>query len=137
MKTKTKIAYFLPLCLIATLFSATSVNAMDTYPEHNIIKPYYENFSGIYPTISIGANGLLKGVVSIQVKNSESFTLTLNLQQQKNGRWITLDSKQSTHSSNTVISDTVYVVSGYNYRVQATVEFADETETATSSIVYY
>ncbi|WP_409967679.1 hypothetical protein RFF05_14025 [Bengtsoniella intestinalis] len=142
MKIKTRMTKLISLCMMLALTLASTAHATNAYPtqmqkEVHIIQPRYEYIEFFRSSLQISNSGVAECAVTVRMNTSENYTMKIILQRQVNGSWYDYATWDYNGSTGTSIKQSKTVVSGYNYRVQATIEFADETEIATSSVVYY
>lgn len=95
-------------------------------------------------SIYVDANGVatVKCAVYANDNLATRVEISANLQQYKNGRWITLETfTAESDSHRTNLTETYSVSKGYSYRVQATIKAysgsASESRTVTSSEATY
>lgn len=117
---------------------------MDTNNQNTIAMPCMEYIASSRTTLNIDSNGTAKVNCSVYGYSGTTtkVKITAKLQQYKNGSWITVKTfTASADSHYKIMSESCDVVSGYKYRVQATVSAYSgslvETRTETSSEIYY
>lgn len=140
---KKGIIFLLAMVMICSFTMPVLADAWKLKEDDLVISPMYTYISSAEVQMYINSSG--KATVETYLLGNSQVTstkATINLQQYKNGRWTTI--KTWNESSSTRIlnfSDTYYVTSGYNYRVQSTVTaysgINSERTTLTSSSQSY
>ncbi|MEG0899998.1 MAG: hypothetical protein RSF40_09860 [Oscillospiraceae bacterium] len=124
-------------------FAAESTTMPSSAVQYSI-SPYMDYIAQANGTLYINSNGT--ATVDCDVYGYQGTTtrveISANLQQYKNGRWVTIKTfTASSNSHRTSLSETHSVSKGYSYRVQATIKAYSgssvETRTVTSSEASY
>lgn len=115
------------------------VSTDEDTPKHRMTY-IYEASSSI--NINTSGTATVKASVTGYNGTTTNVSLVTNLQQYKNGSWVTIKTFNSSSASyRTSLSDTYSVSKGYSYRVQTTVKAYSgsdvETRTVTSSTANY
>ncbi len=127
------------LLIIGSGLSSISASAADSVPVPYML--YIANSSCDLYISSSGTATVDATIVGYQGTTTK-VDITANLQQYKNGSWVTLKTFTSTSATYRAdLSETYNVSTGYSYRIQATVKAysgsASETQTMTSSVAKY
>ncbi len=108
--------------IIFLIIISTPVHASNNYgdtklSENTIITPYFTNISVFDSTLKISSYGKASVSSYLTARNIDRLTIEVDLQQLKDGRWLSL--KKWTESSNNTsggLNGSYYVPKGYIYR---------------------
>lgn len=148
---------FLSLAVTAIFFGSVNTFSTNVYASDEVLSAdsnssNYEEMSkhrmtyisNASSSINISSNGMATATASVTGYQgaTTSVSLVTDLQQYKNGSWVTIKSFNSSSASyRTSLSGTYSVAKGYSYRVQTTVKAyagsAVETRTVTSTTASY
>lgn len=86
--------------------------------DRTIIQPRFTNISIFQNVFDISANGKSSITTYLTARNVDEVRVTANLQQSKNGVWVTIKSWSNTSAgTHSGLNGTYYVSKGYHYRL--------------------
>lgn len=100
--------------------NAYANDSIDKYGngEQSIIQPYFTNIVRFENGFDISASGKASVSVYFKAQNVDSVRVDANLQQYKNGAWVTIKSWTNTSEGTDVgLNKEYYVAKGYSYRL--------------------
>lgn len=110
------------IIIIFLMVVSTPIYASNNYDtgieEDTIIKPSFTNISIFVNTFEISTYGKASVSSYLTARNIDRVRIQTNLQQFKNGKWISIKSwVESSNATNCMLSGSYYVPKGYFYRV--------------------
>lgn len=133
---------FLSFILVFSLFLPAAF-AVDM--NENEIQPRYTILRNFVADLDIGSSGLASVYSSVDAQNDVyTLSLEMELQRSTNGRtWSGVKSWSASQTGHISLDKTIYVSSGYSYRIHATATISNssgrvvETATTDSSTIRY
>ena len=105
-------------CIIVIPVTAAPVSQVI---KQDIVQPMFTNIILFQNGFNISSTGKVSVSVYLTAQNVDSVKVDANLQQYRNGAWITIKSWTKTSAGTTAgLSGTYYVLSGYSYRLAST-----------------
>ena len=102
-------------CIIVIPVTAAPVSQVI---KQDIVQPMFTNIILFQNGFNISSTGKVSVSVYLTAQNVDSVKVDANLQQYRNGAWITIKSWTKTSAgTNAGLSGTYYVAKGYSYRI--------------------
>jgi len=118
---KKSLSILISVLIIITFYFSSFANVKNRdggYLGENMIQPFWQEITEFRNNFNISSTGKATVTVILYAYDVDSIEVEANLQQYKNGSWVTI--KSWSNSSNDYycgIGESWYVMSGYNYRL--------------------
>ena len=119
---KTVFVFLATMCLTVVSIPVSATNVTSDFPE-NVVVPKYIALDELFASLTISATGNANCTGKALLTSGYTGVLTMVLQQSTNGRdWSEVETWTGSGIGRISLNKSIFVTSGYQYRVLVTVE---------------